>query len=195
MRENYPADGLIIMLGWVVLLIHQTMYLAVFEATAKREYTFALPFVPPLLIAFNQTTLDLSIWNFFLEQAVIEMVGLMVGLAIVFLFFKNDEGHTAWRDMGCLPLIFVGLIGAGSWGFVATWWNQQLYSTEAAYWNILSFAVAFLIEIRANVLVLNKVVKGKLFLSEVFGGENGIGLILGQIVLWFVLPAIFYWLG
>lgn len=195
MAEKYPADGLIIMLGWLVLLVHQVIYLAVFEATAKREYKLALPFVTPVLIAFNQTTLDLSIWNFFLEQTVVEMVGMMIGLSIVFLFSKNDEGRTSWQDMGCTPLIVVTIIGAGSWGFVATWWQQQLYSTEAAYWTLLSFGVAFIIEIRANVLVMNKVVKREILLDEVFGGKNGLGLILGQILLWFLIPAIFYWMS
>ncbi len=191
---DYPANGLIIMLGWLILLVHQTIYLAVFEATAKRTYPMALPFIPPLLIAINQATLETSLGNFFLEQTLMEVVGLMIGISIAFLFFKNDEGRTAWQDLGILPFIVVGIIGAGSWGFIATWWKLQVYTTEAAYWHIMSFAVAFIVEIRANLIVLNKVVKREIFLNEVFSGDKGLPLILGQILLWFLLAPLVYWL-
>ncbi|MFK7907461.1 MAG: hypothetical protein AB8B69_20160 [Chitinophagales bacterium] len=96
--------------------------------------------------------------------------------------------------MGITPFIIVAIIGAGSWGFIETWWGMQVYTTEAAYWQILSFAIAFIVEIRANLIVLNKVVKREIFLNEMFEGDKGIPLILGQIVLWFFLPALVYWL-
>lgn len=191
---DYSANGLIIMLGWLVLLVHQTIYLAVFEATAKRTYPMALPFIAPLLIAINQATLETSLGSFFLEQTLMEVVGLMIGLSIAFLFFKNDEGRTAWQDLGITPFIIVAILCAGSWEFIETWWNLQVYTTEAAYWHIMSFAVAFIVEIRANLIVLNKVVKREIFLDEVFGGDKGIPLISGQILLWFILPALVYYL-
>ena len=186
------------LLGWTVLVVFQVVYLGILQENNKKQSTALLTIVPPFLIGLNHALLNGTIWNFFLEQAMIEVVALILGLSVIFLFFKNDKGRTAFQDLGIVIFLIVGLFVIGIWAIIGTWLSTQFYTTTADWWNLLIFGIAFSIELRNNIVVLNKMVKRKIIINDIYeqvgNYSDRIGgiILIGQILIWMILiPVLF----
>lgn len=202
LNSNTQGVNWLPFMGWVVLLVYQIVYLGLMKSAETERYTGVTLIIPPFLIGLNQSLMNGTIWDFFLEQTMMEVVALMIGLSVIFMFFKNDVGRYAYQDIGIIPLMVVGFLFFGVWGIVTSWWNRQSYTSTAEIWNIAIFAIAFLIELRTNIIVLNKIVKRKLIINDVYqevssGNKNmGFFIIFGQMILWIlVIPLLYFFFG
>ena len=155
--------------GWVVLVYYQMVALGLYLSRNKTA-EMALSIVPPFLIGLNHAVMNGTVWHFFLEETMIEVVTLMIGLCVLLLFFKNDVGKSVWDEKMTIiaTFVFVGLSLIGTLGIVTTWWHEQFYTKQVQIWSILSFVLAFLIQLRANLLVFDKISKKKLRPMRVF---------------------------
>ena len=180
--------------GWIVLLIYQIVFLGIFKER-ERDKTDLIPLViPPVLIGINQIFFKNSLWNFFLEQTVLEIVAFIFAISIIFLFFKDNNNDFSWQVLGIIPIIVIILILMGSWGYIDTWIDRQEYFTRGSITNFFLFFTAFSIRVRSFILILNRIVKRKLIIKEIFPENSGVStaLIIGQIVIWiFIIPLIF----
>ena len=137
-----------------------------------------------LMIALHQAFTDGSFTQFFLEKIVIDAICLML-VIVVLMFFSFDE-------VGLLPLIFGGLLYWGSYQFATTYFGI-LESKSTTWITYLQLSIIFCLNFYSQFSVLYRVSKGDIILNDIFEQKYGLALILGQIVLWFLMPvAIFY---
>lgn len=182
--------GLAMLLGWIVLLVYQILFLGLFAARTEPARTQGrwLFVVPPVLIGVRQVIGPGTLWNFFLEEMLLEAVTLVLVFVGQLLFTRNREGRTAWADLGITPLLVGGLLGLGMWDFARTWWEVNLVATRPNWLSVAMIAAAFVVALSNYWRAISAVRTGRLTIREVFPDDGrGIGLIIGQIVLWFAI--------
>jgi len=182
-------------LGWIVLLLYQIIKLGILSTQQRSSIKVLYHFVPPLLLLTNHYYFSDDIWHFFLDQAVLEIVALMLALCILFIFFKDHHGVRSWQELGIIPILVIAFIMFGSLAFVDTWLQRNLYFAEGeAPLALLSFSAAFLIAMRNHLDILNRILKRKLTIPDVFANKKSLTvlLIIGQILIWMIaIPLIF----
>lgn len=178
-----------IMIGWLFLLVYQIMSSAflINESENKKSIPIQqwLMGVVVFILTLHQIITDGSLMLFLLEKIVIDAVSIvLIVIVSMFIFIK---------DMGITPLILGALIGMGCFQFIEIYWN--ILQEKSANWITYSqVGSAFLINCYAQARILHDVVKGKVILTDIFEQKNGIVLILGQVLLWLLLPVIIYFL-
>jgi len=180
--------GVSVLLGWVVLLVYQILFLGLFaaEVTPFRPIARLLFLVPPLLIGSRQALASGSVWNFFLEDMLLEALVLVLVFVLQLMFTRNSAGRTAWADLGIIPLLVAGLLGLGMYDFARAWWEVNVLSQRPDWLALAMIAVAFAVAFYNYWRAISAIRTGALMIEEIFpDGGRGIALILGQIVLWF----------
>lgn len=189
------------MWGWVFVLVYQSIYLGWLQKTQEDNNLAVSAIIPPILIGVNQAFMNGNLAAFFIENMVLEGVTLILALNIVLMFFKNHKGVRAWDDIGILPLMVSGFLLAGCWVFITSWWEINFYRTkEVAYWNLANFALAFVLEFRANIIILNSLVKREVKINDILESKTSKGksdfnysfvFIIGQMILWVAIYAVY----
>ena len=179
-----------ILLGWVVLLVYQILFLGLFaaEVTPFRPAARWLFVLPPLLIGGRQALAQGSVWNFFLEEMLLEAIALVLVFVLQLFFARDRVGRTAWADLGIIPLLVGGILGFGMWDFGRVWWEINVLTRRPDWPAIAMAAAAFAVALFNYWRALSAVRNGRMTIEEVFPDDGrGIALILGQVVLWVAL--------
>jgi len=132
--------------------------------------------------------------GFILELATLEFTVLVCAFPAALMFLKNDQGRTAWQDLGIVPLLIAGLFAFGIQGFVVAWWSI------APRWDVHPLSFAFLIAGAVAWFVnalgdLNRLVKREAAIPDIGARPVVLGLLLSQILLWWIFPEIVAFLG
>ena len=180
--------GITVMLGWTVVLVYQILFLGMLSVKSTRTYTASrlLFAVAPMLIGFRQTFLGGGIWNFFLEEMIVEVVALMAVFIGQLFFTRNAGGNTAWQDLGIVPLLVAGIIIGGLWDIMIAWWQLNVVAEHATPAALIVLGLAFVTATVNYWREISAVRTGEAPIADVFANDKrGIFLIIGQIVAWF----------
>jgi len=187
-----------VILGWLPLLVYNILKLGMvlgLQASSRRPVIRLLAtLLPTALLALAQWLRGGDLRGFILELATLEFTVLACAFPVALLFLRNDRGRTAWQDLGIIPLMIAVLFGIGVHGFVAAWWQI------APAWNshplslilLIAGAAAWFVAAMGN---LNRFVKREAAIPDISTRPVVLGLLLSQIVLWWLLPGVLVLLG
>ncbi len=185
------ADGwminCLVMLGWVTLLVYQIFCLGILKTSGNRSAAVFMPLIPILILLWNRLGAGGTVWEFFLDQIMVEMVAMFIAMSIVFITVKGPGNRYAWQELGILPFFFIALISLGSIGFVQAWWEMNQGKMNEFFLGPIPFLISMVIEVVSFFFVLKSIVKREYEIPDIFEGKYGAVIVLGQIVLWCVL--------
>jgi hypothetical protein len=172
-------EGLMIGTGWLLVVIYQLFIMGNFkpnEGMSVKEVL--LTFLTPLLLVVGQfVRKDGSIWNFFIEDSLTELVAMNVGLLLMF-GREMRKAVGSKRDIGpAVPgvIILLGFTGCVLYSLFKAWFELN---PSRDYFSVINLSVAFGTSILSY---FRSMKKGAMFSKE---KEPGIGLLVGQIFIW-----------
>jgi hypothetical protein len=173
-------QGLFIGTGWLLVVIYQLFLLGAHKpggGMTVREVLLAL--LSPVILAVGQfIRQDGSLWNFFIEDSLTELVAMNVGLVMMFARAFRTAVTTEKRSIGpAVPgvLILIGFTGAVLYCLFKAWMELNPHRDELSAINL---GVAFLTSVWSYFSAMKR---GAAFNKE---KEPNIGLVIGQIFIW-----------
>ncbi|MCP5535324.1 MAG: hypothetical protein H7A51_03710 [Akkermansiaceae bacterium] len=187
----HPNPVATVLLGWAALLVYDIlkigMVLSEQEASRRPFARLLAILVPTAILATAQILREGDLGGFILELATLEFTVLVLAFPAALMFVKNDEGYTAWQDIGAIPLLIALIFGFGTYGFVLAWW-QIAPSWDAHPLPLVFLLAAVAIEFTNSLRTLNRFAKRTAQLPDITTRPVVLGILLGQIVLWWILP-------
>jgi hypothetical protein len=178
-----------VLTGWVLILVWQMFAVGAHDqrlAKAHRNpWNLAWLLAPALLFA-TQSWSDAgqALANALIETTIVDVSALLLVLVLVMVLQPGEGKEMAWPGIVILGAFTVCFL----WAFVAGW---RLINPEYGGWRQLPLASAFLIQCGRDWLWLRPLARGESSIGDVFANESGMGLILGQLALWLLLPVPF----
>lgn len=182
-----------ILTGWILVLVWQMFAVGAHQRRmlqARRSpWNIAWLLAPALLFA-TQGWGDAghALANALVEITIIDVSALLLVLVTVMVLQPGEGKEMAWPGIVILGVFAVAFL----WSFVAGW---CLLNPEYGSWRQLPLASAFAIQCLRDWLWLRPLARGECAIGDVYAGEAGMGLILGQLALWLLLPVPFALLG
>jgi hypothetical protein len=172
---------LLIYTGWLLLImniyIHAPLVL-VGKPSSLGQTLIAL--IPMAMIVSKQVFSQGSVWGYFLDEAMLESVALMLGFVAMFAFGTGVTGESAWKGLGIgMTLIVVGLFAGCASGIFLAWFETV---EQQPVWGIINFLVAFGFATRQKIQLLKSMRDGA-FNPDKFA-DKYMFLIIGALPIW-----------
>lgn len=187
-----------VILGWLPLLVYNIIKLGMvlgIQRSSRRPVARLLgTLLPTALLILAQWLRGGDMRGFLLELATLEFTVLACAFPVALVFLKNDQGRSAWQDLGIVPLLIAVLFGIGIHGFVAAWWTiaPAWHSHPLSLLLLIAGAAAWFVAAMGN---LNRLVKREATLADISTRPVVLVLMLGQIAIWWLLPGVVALLG
>lgn len=181
-----------VLTGWVLILVWQMFAVGAHNQrmaqTPRKQWNLAWLLAPALLFA-TQSWGDAghALANALIETTIVDVSALLLVLVVVMVLQPGEGKEMAWPGI----LILGAFTACFLWAFVAGW--RQI-NPDAGASRQLPLASAFLIQCVRDWLWLRPLAGGQNSVGDVYAGDAGIGLILGQLALWLLVPAALAWL-
>ena len=178
-----------VLTGWILILVWQMFAVGAHNqrmSQARRNpWNLAWLLAPSLLFATQGWgDAGLALANALIEITIVDVSALLLVLVVVMVLQPGEGKEMAWPGIVILALF----TGCFLWAFIAGW---RLINPEYAGWRQLPLAAAFAIQCVRDWLWLRPLARGDKTIGDVFANESGMGLILGQLALWLLLPVPF----
>lgn len=178
--------GVLIITGWMSLLIYQIFLMAVNQSPQhgnKPLYKQSHALGIPIVVLLNQIIFDGNIWLFFIEQMILELVVLLVGIILAMIIVGKED-----RYIATFGSLIIGLFTAGTfYGLFDAW---LILNTGGNIYSLLLLGFGFLVGVKAHYQFLVATAKSEVELKDFEFGGYPILAIVGQITLWFTLPIV-----
>lgn len=139
-----PWTTYIILGGWLLAMMNMYIHVPMAMSGYRRKGArLILPLASTGLIALKNGLHSGNIWDFFLDQAVMESAALMLGFALIFLFSRGMNGDTAFEALGPGMVIFVVALFVGSAGGLLLAWVERL--ALQPQWSIVNYSIAIIL--------------------------------------------------
>jgi hypothetical protein len=185
----------ILISGWIVVVVYQTLLAAVYSAPAKPLLSIAGLIITPilLLIAAWFNTSDYSV--IFIEMAAIDMMGVIVGLIYAFAYKAFKDGI---KDAPVFPILFtIGIMATA--GYFLGKLFYRFFEIQNFDWitiTIVSLAVIRSIFFFGGRLsgLTNRMGSGKNAGTIEASKEFSVSGILITLGIWFILVPLLIWI-
>jgi hypothetical protein len=178
-----------VLTGWVLILVWQMFAIGAHDqriGEAKRNPWHLGWMLAPALLFASQSWGDagLAVANAFIEITIVDVSALIVVLVTVMVLQPGEGKEMAWPG-----IIILGLfVGCFLWAFVAGW---RQVNPDHGLLRSLALGAAFIIQCARDWRWLRPLTRGSYGIGDIFSNETGLGLILGQLALWLLLPGVF----
>lgn len=178
-----------ILTGWVLILVWQIVAVGALDAGIQqaRRSPWALGWaLAPLLLFTTQSWAgaELALANALIELTIVEVAALIVMLVTVMVLHDEEGKEMAWPG-----IIVMGIfIGFFLWAFVGAW---RVLNPEPGWLRIGALAAAFATQCAVDWRWLRPLANGDLAIDDPLSGDQGMKLIVGQLVLWLLAPVPF----
>jgi hypothetical protein len=176
--------------GWILLLVWQIIAVGAMDAgiaSARRTPARLSWMVAPALLLGTQNwdSATLAVSNALIEITLSEFSALMLSLLLVMWLTPGEDKSMAWPGI----IILSVLMGFFLYAFVNAW---RLLNPAPDWIRAGALGGALLAQMAVDWRWLRQVARQELQLSDPMATSKGLGLILGQILLWLLLPAVFW---
>lgn len=172
--------------GWALVLVWEILVLGALAAQVKaagRQPWHRLWMLAPVLLMLTQTwsAAGRALVNLCLELAITEFAALIA--TTVFLMFRKpgEEKSMAWPGIIILTLF----CGAYLYALLRAW---QLLNQDPNWLRWLALLTAFAVQCALDWRWLSQASDGRIQLVETMDADRDLFRVLGQIVLWLLLP-------
>jgi hypothetical protein len=178
-----------VLTGWVLILVWQMFAIGAHDqriGDARRNPWNLGWMLAPVLLFASQSWGDagLAVANALIEITIVDVSALIVVLVTVMVLQPGEGKEMAWPG-----IIILGLfVACFLWAFVAGW---HLINPDHGLLRGLALGSAFIIQFMRDWRWLRPLARGDHGIGDIYSNETGLGLILGQLALWLLLPGIF----
>lgn len=181
-----------ILTGWVLILVWQIFAVGAADAgidAARRDpWRLAWMVAPGLLLATQSWgSAGRATANALIEVTIVEIAALIVALVAIMLSAPGRDKGPAWPGIIILAVFVVAFL----WSFVAAW---ALLNPTPGWVRAGALTLAFASQLVTDWRWLRPLERGQFAIDDPFASPRGMQLILGQLTLWLLLPAVFWWL-
>lgn len=178
-----------ILTGWVLILVWQIFAVGAFDAgiSAARRNPLRLAWMlAPILLFATQSwgAAGLALANALIELTIVEVAALILTLVVVMILQPGMDKGPAWPGIVIMGIFVIAFLSA----FAGAW--LQL-NAHPGWLRLGTLALAFASQCVVDWAWLRRLADKGLRIDDPFSGNRGFALIIGQLLAWLLLPAVF----